>query len=123
MLHRLAGVNDSNLLHTWPRLGASWEGFALEEVVRLLDASEEETFFWSVHSQGELDLMIIKDGKRLGFEFKYADSPKITPGIQLALQHLSLDQVTLICPGEAAYEMERGVQVCGLNSIVAAGRV
>ena len=123
LLHRLAGVNDAGQLHTWPKLGASWEGFALEEIIRLADASEEEAYFWSVHSQGELDLLIVKDGKRLGFEFKYADSPRLTPACRMALEHLNLDQLTLVCPGDAAYELDGGVRVRGLNHLVSAGKL
>lgn len=121
LLHRLSGVNESAQLHTWPRLGASWEGFALEEILRLTGASEEECFFWAVHSQGELDLLIVKDGKRLGFEFKFADSPKLTAGCRMALEHLKLDQLTLVCPGVAAYELEGGVRVRGLNRLIKDG--
>jgi uncharacterized protein len=123
LLHRLAGVNDAGQLHTWPKLGASWEGFALEEIIRLAGAAEEEAYFWSVHSQGELDLMIVKDGKRLGFEFKYADSPKTTPACRMALEHLKLDQLTLVCPGDATHELEKKVLVRGLNGVVRDGKL
>ena len=123
LLHRLAGVNDAGQLHTWPRLGASWEGFALEEIIRLADASEEEAYFWSVLSQGELDLMIVKDGQRRGFEFKYADSPKLTPACHMALEHLKLDQLTLVCPGDAAYELDGRARVCGLSRLVSEGKL
>jgi len=118
MFHRLAGINDAGQLHTWPRLGASWEGFALEEIIRLADASEEEAYFWSVHSQGELDLLIVKDGRRLGFEFKYADSPKLTASGHMALEHLKLDQLTLVCPGDAAHELGGKVRVRGLSRMI-----
>ena len=123
LLHRLAGVNDAGQLHTWPRLGASWEGFALEEIIRLADATEEEAYFWAVHSQGELDLLIVKDGRRLGFEFKYADSPRTTPACRMAMKQLKLDQLTLICPGDAAHELEDGVRVRGLSRVVSAGKL
>jgi len=118
LLHRLAGVNDAGQLHTWPKLGASWEGFALEEIIRLADASEEEAYFWSVHSQGELDLMIVKDGRRLGFEFKYADSPKMTSACRMALDHLKLDNLTLVCPGDATHELADKVRVRGLSWLI-----
>jgi uncharacterized protein len=123
LLHRLAGVNDAGQLHTWPRLGASWEGFALEEIIRLADATEEEAYFWAVHSQGELDLLIVKDGRRLGFEFKYADSPRTTPACRMAMKQLKLDQLTLVCPGDAAHELEDGVRVRGLSRAVSAGNL
>ena len=123
LLHRLAGVNDAGQLHTWPRLGASWEGFALEEIIRLADATEEEAYFWAVHSQGELDLLIVKDGRRLGFEFKYADSPRITPACRMAMEHLNLHQLTLVCPGDATHELEGGVRVRGLSRLVSTGKL
>jgi predicted AAA+ superfamily ATPase len=85
ILHRLAGVTDPEQIQTWPKLGASWEGFALEEIIRIADVSDEEAFFWSVHGQGELDLMIIQNGRRLGLEFKYADSPRMTPSCRMGL--------------------------------------
>ena len=121
LLHRLAGVNDAGQFHTWPKLGASWEGFALEEIIRLAEASEEEAYFWSVHSQGELDLLIVKDGRRLGYEFKYGDSPKMTPACRMALEHLKLDQLTLVCPGDAAHELDQKVRVRGLSRMVREG--
>ena len=123
VLHRLAGVNTVGQLYTWPRLGASWEGFALEEILRLAEASEEEAYFWSVHSQGELDLMIVKDGRRLGYEFKYADSPKITPACRMAMEHLKLDQLTLVCPGAATHELADGVRVRGLSRLISEGNL
>lgn len=123
VLHRLAGVNTVAQLHTWPRLGASWEGFALEEILRLAEASEEEAYFWSVHSQGELDLMIVKEGRRLGYEFKYADSPKTTPACHMAMEHLKLDQLTLVCPGTATHELADGVRVRGLSRMISEGNL
>ena len=121
LLHRLAGINLLDQLHTWPRLGASWEGFALEETLRVADASEEEAYFWSVHGQGELDLMVLKNGKRLGFEFKFADSPKITPAIRMAQSCLKLDQVNLVCPGSMSHLLDDQVRVTGLNHLVRHG--
>jgi uncharacterized protein len=123
LLHRLAGVNDAGQLHTWPKLGASWEGFALEEIIRLAGATDEEAYFWSVHSQGELDLLIVKDGQRRGFEFKYADSPKVTPACRMAIEQLKLNQLTLVCPGTATHELDGGVRVRGLSRLVSEGKL
>jgi hypothetical protein len=121
ILHRLASVTDPEQIQTWPKLGASWEGFALEEIIRIADVSDEEAFFWSVHGQGELDLMIIQNGRRLGFEFKYADSARMTPSCRMGLELLRLDQLTLVCPGDTAYELEPRVRVRGLNQLIQSG--
>lgn len=76
-----------------------------------------------MHSQEELDLMIVKDGRRLGFEFKFGDSPKLTPACRLALEHLKLDQLTLVCPGDADHALEQRVRMRSLARIVAGGAV
>jgi hypothetical protein len=68
-----------------------------------------------------LDLMIVKDGRRLGFEFKYADSPKMTSACRMALEHLKLDQLTLVCHGNATHELADKVRVRGLSRIVSGG--
>ena len=65
--------------------------------------------------------MIVKDGRRLGFEVKFADSPRLTPACHMALEYLKLDQLTLVCPGEVSYELENGVRVRGLNRVVMKG--
>lgn len=76
IFHTLIGVNTHSDLLVNPKLGVSWEGFALEQIIFHLDAQQEECYFWGTHQQAELDLLIIKNGKRLGFEIKYSGAPK-----------------------------------------------
>ena len=95
---RLTGV-ESRYRHL---LGASWEGFALEQVIYKLRATPEEAYFWGVHGAGELDLLIVKDGKRIGFEIKHTSSPKLTHSIKLAIDELNLEQVFVIFNGETS---------------------
>jgi predicted AAA+ superfamily ATPase len=97
-----------------PKLGASWEGFALEQVIRESGVSEEDVFYWGVHNQCELDLLLFKGGKRLGFEIKYTDAPKLTSSQQAALEQLKLDSLTIVCPGDACYPLGENIQVRGL---------
>src|SRR3989338_990761 len=78
ILHALIGIRNASEMDIHPKMGSFWEGFALEEVIRQTQASTEECYFWGTHSKAELDLLIIKDGKRVGFEFKYTDRPKLT---------------------------------------------
>jgi predicted AAA+ superfamily ATPase len=103
------------LLHN-PRLGASWEGFALEEIIRHVEAEPGDCYFWSVHNQVELDLLIFKKGKRLGFEFKYSDAPRCTRSLQIALEVLSLDELIVIYPGEKDYQLTEKVWVRGIQN-------
>lgn len=115
IFHTLLGIADLSGLKNHPKLGASWEGFALEEIIRLHHAQPEECYFWGIHSQGELDLLILKNGKRLGFEFKYADAPRLTPSMQLAYDTLHLDKLTVIYPGNTSYKLTDNIEVAGLE--------
>jgi hypothetical protein len=113
--HRLVNIPDRAALVNHPRLGASWEGLALEQLIRASGASDEEVFFWGVHGQAELDLLIFSRGKRLGYEVKYTDRPRSTRSQHLALEHLHLDQLTVVIPGDANYALadDIGVELHG----------
>jgi predicted AAA+ superfamily ATPase len=82
VLHHLLGVKNHSTLQRSPKLGASWEGFALEQVIQLCNASSDKCYFWGVHQQAELDLLVEKDGGFQAFEFKYTDKPKTTRSMQ-----------------------------------------
>ncbi len=81
-----------------PRSGASWEGFALEQVLRL--AQPVEAYFWATHTSAELDLLMIRFGKRVGVEFRAVDAPRLTPSMRTALADLSLDARCTSCTRE-----------------------
>lgn len=121
IFHSLLGINDWQALKNHPKLGASWEGFALEEIIRMHHAAPEECYFWGIHSQAELDLLIIKDGKRLGFEFKHADAPRLSSSMQLAQDTLQLDKLTVIYPGKSQYRLTEKIEVIGLENYLRAG--
>ena len=118
ILHRLLGIQDRGQLLTHPKLGASWEGFALEQVIRLSGVSEEDAFFWGVHNQAELDLLLFKNGQRLGYEVKYTDAPKVTSSQRLALECLKLESLTIVIPGDAEYPLTDQIQVRGLKKLL-----
>ena len=117
ILHHLLGIPDMAAMVVHPKLGASWEGFALEQAIRLSGTAEEGVFFWAVHNQGELDLLLIRDGKRHGFEMKYTDRPGITASQKLALECLRLDRLDIICPGKARYPLAENIHVTGLDRL------
>jgi uncharacterized protein len=118
ILHALLDVKNLNHLQGHPKLGASWEGFALEEVLR---KTETEGFFWSTYSGAELDLLIISEGKRVGFEFKYSEAPRITKSMHISLQSLSLDILYVIYPGDVDYALSEKIQVRTLTSYLRQG--
>lgn len=98
LLHALFGIQNEDQLQIYPKLGSSWEGFALEEMIKEYHATVEECYFWATQAGAELDLMIIKDGKRIGFEFKHTDFPRITSSMRMALETLMLDHLYIIFP-------------------------
>ncbi|MBV8802884.1 MAG: ATP-binding protein [Gammaproteobacteria bacterium] len=113
--HSLLDISHKAALMNHPKLGASWEGFALESIIRHYKVSSSEVYFWGVHNQGELDLLIFKNGKRYGFEFKYAEAPKITSSMNSAIDCLQLDNLTIIYPGHIKYILSEKIRVCGLS--------
>ncbi len=117
VLHHHLGIQDMAALVVHPKLGASWEGFALEQVIRLSRATEEEVFFWGIHSQGEIDLLLLRNGKRHGFEVKYTDAPSVTASQRLALECLKLDRIDIVCPGGASYPLDDKIHVTGLDRV------
>ncbi len=117
ILHALLNIQNFTELDTHPKLGAFWEGFALEEIIKAYDLRAEECFFWSTQADAELDLFIFKDGKRLGFEFKYADVPKVTKSMRIAIADLKLDNLTVVYPGKETFQLDKNITAQGLESI------
>jgi uncharacterized protein len=115
IFHYLLGIRGTEDILYHPKLGASWEGFALEEIIRFHQADPEDCFFWAVHNQAELDLLIIKGGKRLGFEIKYTDAPKITKSMHTAVETLRLDSLSVIFPGTKAIPLTDKITAIGLE--------
>lgn len=99
ILHSLLGVGSRDDLLAHPKCGASWEGFMIREIMRRTGAGRGEAFFWGVHTGAELDLMIQRDGRRIGFEIKLTRSPKVTPSMRSACEVLGLNRLYVICHG------------------------
>ena len=108
----LLGVRSADALQVHPRAGASWEGFALEQVLRI--SEPDEAYFWATHAGAELDLLMLKYGKRVGVEFKRADAPRLSPSMRTALVDLSLDALYVVYSGTRRYRLADGVEVVPL---------
>jgi len=108
LLHYLLSLENIDSVFSHPKLGASWEGFGIEQVLSILPI-EEQAWFWATHSGAEIDLMVFKGGKRLGFEFKYSDAPKLSKSIHIAIDNLNLDYLFVIYPGEKDFMMTDNV--------------
>jgi len=114
--HSLLGIEDFSTLTVHPKLGASWEGLAMEEVIRFHRVDENDCYFWAAHQAGELDLLIFSQGKRLGFEFKYSDVVTLTRSMKIALDILKLERLIVINPGKHSFQLAEKVWVIGLDA-------
>ena len=119
LFHTLLGINSFDELQCHPKLGPSWEGFVIEEIIRKYNAEPGEYYFWSVYGRAELDLLIIKDGKRCGFEVKYTDTPRVTNSLLTAQQDLKIDELVVVYPGKESFPLQKNIQAIGLPDIVA----
>ena len=108
LLHSLLGIEDEAALHGHPKVGASWEGYALAEVIQRLGALPEECFFWGAHSGAKLDLLIVRGQKRIGIEFKRTTSPGTTRSMHSAAKILDLDELILVHAGEDSFLLRGG---------------
>ena len=118
LLHLFLNIHSYDELSVNPKVGASWEGFALESILTHLKTDSEESYFWATHNQAELDLLIIKGQKRIGFEFKYSKMPKLTPSMQIAGTDLKLDQLIVIYAGDKRFKLATDVECIPLEHYI-----
>ncbi|OGR33273.1 MAG: hypothetical protein A2005_01945 [Desulfuromonadales bacterium GWC2_61_20] len=109
VLHNLLGIRGDRGLLNHPACGASWEGYVIEETIRVV--SPDESYFWATHNGAELDLLLVKNGLRLGIECKRSDAPRLTPSMRTSLTDLELDRLVVIYPGTKRYSLAEGVEV------------
>jgi len=115
LLHALLGIPDLAALQGHPKLGASWEGFVIEQILSW--AGERNAYFWATHSRAELDLMVLAKGKRWGFEIKYQDAPTITKSMRIAMQDLKLERLWVVYPGKTGYPMDENIECVSLAEL------
>ena len=109
LFHTLCGIHTATDLLTHPKLGASWEGFALEEILQA--QQPDQAWFYAVHSGSELDLLLEIRGQRIGVEFKRADAPHATRSMHLAISDAALDQLWVVYPGTRTYALDDKITV------------
>ncbi len=118
LLHALLGIGDRRDLEQHPKVGASWEGYAVEEVLKALQP--DDAYYWATHNGAELDLLLFKKGRRIGVECKRADAPTLTPSMRVALADLKLDELKVVYPGTRRYPLADKVMVIPLAEFVGA---
>lgn len=117
IFNALMGIESVDDLMRHPKLGAAWEGFALEAVCRALHKRDEELFFYSVHSGAELDLVWQHKGKLWGCEFKYADAPVLTKSMHIAKNDLQLEKLWVVYPGKKRYLLAEDIEALPFDEI------
>jgi predicted AAA+ superfamily ATPase len=115
LLHQLLGLRSPKDLLLHPKCGASWEGYAIEETLKVFQPNE--AYFWATHNGAELDLLLIKGGKRIGVECKRVDAPRLTSSMRIALQDLELDRLLVIYPGAQRFPLADRTEAMPLAEI------
>ena len=117
LLHSLLGIQSQAQLLSHPKCGASWEGYAVEETLKLV--APDEAYFWATHQGAELDLLMFVNGRRFGVEVKRQDAPRLTPSIRIALEDLKLEHLTVLYPGDRRYVLADRVTVVPIAELAA----
>ena len=118
ILHTLLGIESADALERHPKIGASFEGFALQQVCAALGVRSDETFYWATHQGAELDLLVVRGGKKYGFEFKRTSSPTMTPSMHIALHDLGLRSLTVVHAGKHTFPMEKRVRAVSVERLL-----
>lgn len=115
LLHCLLGIHSERDLLSHPKSGASWEGYAIEETIKAV--APDEVYFWATHGGAEIDLILLKQGRMLGVEYKRADAPRMTPSMRTALAELKLEQIAVVYPGVKRYTVDERVGAVPLEAV------
>lgn len=115
ILHALLSLSTFNDVIGHPKLGASWEGFVVEQIFTLTDS--RDIYFWVTHAGAKLDLLLFKHGKRYGFEIKYSDAPKTSKSMRSAISDLGLDHLYIVCPGQDSYLLDNKISVLAIKDL------
>ncbi len=115
LLHSLLSIETFDQLLSHPKVGASWEGFAIRQIIN--QKQTKNAYFWGTHGGAELDLLLFEKGKRIGYEFKFSETPKTTKSMHSAIADLSLDHLYIVHPGEHAFPISDKISATPLQSI------
>ena len=118
ILHSLLGIESRAGLESHPKVGASWEGFGITQVVERLGVSRDECYFWATQAGAELDLLVVRGERRLGFEFKRTAAPQVTKSMHIALADLRLSSLDLVHAGDQTFPLREGIRALSLKRIL-----
>lgn len=110
LLHSLLDLRDFHAVTGHPQVGASWEGFAMEQIIRATRLSQ--AYYWATYGGAELDMFVIHKGKRYGIEFKFSEAPDKTKSMTAAIESLKLDKLLIVYPGQESWPVNETISVC-----------
>lgn len=119
LLHTLLGIESGEDLAGHPKVGASWEGFLVKEIIERLNARSEECYFWAAHTGAELDLLVVAGRRRLGFEVKRTSAPRLTPSMRTVMTDLALDRLDVVHAGDATFPLAPNVRAVAARALLA----
>lgn len=119
LLHQLLGIRNDRELQTHPKIGASWEGCVVEEVLAV--SRPDEAYFWATYQGAEIDLVLRKDGRLFGVECKRTDAPRLTPSMRIALEDLQLERIAVVYPGSKRFSLASSVEAVPLHDVWRSG--
>ncbi|MBM3494348.1 MAG: ATP-binding protein [Armatimonadetes bacterium] len=117
LLHTLLGLDTMNELLGHPKVGASWEGFAIEELIHRLRARPDQRWYWATHGGAELDLLVVQGARRFGFEVKRTSAPKVTPSMRVAMADLGLSEIVVVHAGQHAFPLAPNIRAVPLAKL------
>ena len=118
LFHSLMGIADRDALYRHPKLGPSWEGFALEQIVRLHATAPEEPYFWATHGGAEVDVLFVQGSEPVGYEVKFTDRPRTTRSMHAAIESLGLRELRVVHPGEKSFPMGDRIRAVALPDML-----
>ena len=118
ILHTLLGLSDLPDVEGHPKLGASWDGYVIDQLTRRLGARADECFFWATHAGAELDFLVVRGRRRFGFEVKRTSRPQLTPSMRSAMADLRLDRLDVLHAGEETFMLDRHARAVAMNRLL-----
>ncbi len=115
VLHALLGVPDQHSLSAHPKVGASWEGFVIEQIVAW--AGERNCYFWATQGGAELDLLVLAGGRRFGFEIKRTERPSVTKSMRIAISDLNLERLFVVYTGADRFPLDTNIECLGVSHL------
>ncbi|MFI5381885.1 MAG: ATP-binding protein [Tepidisphaerales bacterium] len=118
LLHALLNIRSMTELEGHPKVGASWEGFVIEQFARAVGVEPDECYFWATHAGAELDLLIVRGDRRIGVEVKRTTAPSLTPSMRAALADLRLSELVVVHAGQNTFKLAADVRAVALSRLL-----